>query len=330
MRKLLTILVLMLSQEISAQDPHFSQYFASPITLNPANAGAFNGTMRVAANYRSQWWGVGAPFNTTTVSADGFLLRNGENNKLAFSVLGLSDASSAGALKSNFISGGLTYHLGLDESTRSLGMGFNATYAEKRLDYTKLSFASQFMSGGFNTSVSSGESFAGKTSYVNLNLGALYQFNSDVEKSYLGLAVFNLLDEKLSFNDLSGFQEDVRTRYALSAGYNQLMETNNAFSFSGNLMYQGGATEAIFGGAYSWLLPGSVYEGDYLTAGVWYRVKDAVIPYVGLSYGDLQIGLNYDITVSGARLQTPKNGSMELSLIYTARRAASGLKCPVF
>jgi type IX secretion system PorP/SprF family membrane protein len=330
MRKMMIIVALMVSQQVVAQDPHFSQYFASPITLNPANAGAFNGTMRVAANYRSQWWGVGAPYNTTTVSADGFLLRNGENNKLAFSLMALSDASSAGALKSNFISGGLSYHLGLDESSRSLGLGFSAVYAEKRLDYSKLSFASQFMSGGFNTNVSSGETFAGKTSYVNLNLGALYQFNTDIEKSYVGLAVFNLLDEKLSFNEFSGFQEDVRARYSLNAGYNKLTESNNAFSFSGSLMYQGGATEAIFGGAYSWLLPGSVYEGDYLTAGVWHRVKDAVIPYVGLSYGDLQIGLNYDITVSGARLQTPKNGSMELSLIYTARRAASGIKCPVF
>ncbi len=28
-----------------AQDPHFSQFFASPLTLNPAFTGKFNGTM---------------------------------------------------------------------------------------------------------------------------------------------------------------------------------------------------------------------------------------------------------------------------------------------
>ena len=38
------------------QDIHFSQYFASPLTLNPATIGGFNGQFRFAANYRNQWY----------------------------------------------------------------------------------------------------------------------------------------------------------------------------------------------------------------------------------------------------------------------------------
>ncbi|HOA38555.1 MAG TPA: type IX secretion system membrane protein PorP/SprF, partial [Flavihumibacter sp.] len=37
---------------LKAQDPHFSQFFASPLTLNPAYTGKFNGTVRVSGNYR--------------------------------------------------------------------------------------------------------------------------------------------------------------------------------------------------------------------------------------------------------------------------------------
>ena len=36
-----------------AQDPHFSQYFSSPLTFNPAFTGYFEGTHRFAVNIRT-------------------------------------------------------------------------------------------------------------------------------------------------------------------------------------------------------------------------------------------------------------------------------------
>lgn len=332
-RIIFTIIVAVACLGSDAQDPHFSQYFASPVTLNPANVGAFNGTMRLSANYRSQWWGVGAPFNTATVSVEGFLLPEHitPKNKLAFSLMAMNDASSAGALKTNYLAAGLVYHLGLDETgTNSFGLGFQALYADKRLDYSKLSFASQFMSGGFNTQVSSGEAFAGKSNYCNFSVGALYQHQNETEKAYVGASVFNFLDEKLAFNKYVGFQEDIKMRYAVNGGYNRLLNNNNAYSVSANLMYQNGAYEGIFGAAYSYLLGSGQYETNYFTAGSWFRVGDAIIPYVAITYGDMQIGLSYDIVTSQAKLKTPRNGSMELSLIFTPRKSETGIKCPVY
>ena len=37
-----------------AQDIHYSQYYASPLTLNPALTGKFNGYYRATAIYRDQ------------------------------------------------------------------------------------------------------------------------------------------------------------------------------------------------------------------------------------------------------------------------------------
>ena len=54
---------------VSAQDIHFSQMGYSPLTLNPALAGA-NYDLQVNANYRSQWNSVAEPFQTVAVSAD--------------------------------------------------------------------------------------------------------------------------------------------------------------------------------------------------------------------------------------------------------------------
>ena len=36
-------------------DPHFSQYYAYPLWLNPALTGVINGDSRVNANYKNQY-----------------------------------------------------------------------------------------------------------------------------------------------------------------------------------------------------------------------------------------------------------------------------------
>jgi hypothetical protein len=54
----------------SAQDPHFSQFFSSPLTLNPAFTGKFFGAYRVMGNYRNQWPTINNAFTTATFAAD--------------------------------------------------------------------------------------------------------------------------------------------------------------------------------------------------------------------------------------------------------------------
>lgn len=54
---------------VKGQDIHFSQFYASPLTLNPANTGLFNGNIRGVLNYRNQWNSF-APFNTYAGSVD--------------------------------------------------------------------------------------------------------------------------------------------------------------------------------------------------------------------------------------------------------------------
>src|SRR5258705_6955704 len=87
---------------VKGQDPHFSQYFSSPLTLNPAMAGYFEGDSRVSTNFRQQWRSIGSPFITGTVSYDSKLLQSriADNDILALGVLGLFDESLEGGFKS--------------------------------------------------------------------------------------------------------------------------------------------------------------------------------------------------------------------------------------
>src|SRR5690554_5390746 len=66
------------SGNLKAQDVHFTQFDASPLLLNPANTGAFNGDFRVSAVYRDQWRSAmgAAAFKTYGVSFDMPIIRD--------------------------------------------------------------------------------------------------------------------------------------------------------------------------------------------------------------------------------------------------------------
>ena len=55
-----------------AQDAHFSQFYANPLYLNPALAGAEN-CPRLTLNYRNQWPGLGQTYVTYSVGYDQFV-----------------------------------------------------------------------------------------------------------------------------------------------------------------------------------------------------------------------------------------------------------------
>ncbi len=41
---------------LSGQDIHHSQFYTSPLNLNPGLTGVFNGDQRLSLNYRRQWF----------------------------------------------------------------------------------------------------------------------------------------------------------------------------------------------------------------------------------------------------------------------------------
>src|ERR1043165_526077 len=85
-----------------AQDPNFSQFFASPLTLNPALTGKFDGVYRVAGNYRNQWPTINNAFTTATASVDFGIMKNRlpDVDQFGIGIMGFTDRAGNGVLVS--------------------------------------------------------------------------------------------------------------------------------------------------------------------------------------------------------------------------------------
>src|SRR5688572_22807126 len=145
MQKSLALYGLLLSSLVGfSQDPHFSQYYASPSTVNPASTGAFVGDARMSGLYRQQWSHYGSPFVTGGIAFElkpnGF--RDGQNNNtLAFGGMFLYDKTPDEVLKGQHVYGLLAYHQALDDSGHhKLGAGFMVGFNQKSLDASRLTF----------------------------------------------------------------------------------------------------------------------------------------------------------------------------------------------
>lgn len=319
--------------KLFAQDPHFSQFFASPLTLNPAFTGKFDGNLRVAGNYRNQWPTINRAYTTTTVSVDLPIMKNSiaQNDTWGVGAMGYSDQSANSAVKFNYLSVSTAFHKGLDEDGyKQIGAAFQVSYANMLVNVTSLKFEDQLTSSGF-TGVTN-EVFnnaALKTSYFDVNAGLLYTGStSDDNNYYAGVSLYHINRPKQQF---TGALFLLNPRATFHAGGYFPVGTSNKIHLSGLHSSQGKTSETVIGGAMEFSVAPNAEKPTNFYAGSWIRIGDAVIPYIGLEWGDLRLGVTYDANVSNLKTGSSGRGGMEISLIYIQRSPDSrGLPCPKF
>lgn len=313
---LLLLVSAFLAQPSLAQDPHFSQYFSSPLTFNPAFSGHFDGQHRLALNYRNQWSGVGDPYITGTVSFDTKIMQNriGSNDRWGLGVHALYDKTAGGIYQSNYLSLSTGFHKGLDaEGDQSIGIGVQATLARSSIDFSKLYFNNQFNGDNFDLSIPSGETMNNRSvSYADLNAGILYNYKDESGNRFtFGAAMYHVLKPKLTY--FSTTTNTLTSRYTVHASVTFPVNDQDQLFFSAHMMQQGGASAYTAGTAYGFALDATETE---LYLGAWLRARDALYPYAGLRTPAYQLGLSYDITSSDIQRQQKMAGSLELSFQY--------------
>lgn len=315
---------------LQAQDPHFSQFFASPLTINPAMTGVINGQWRLVSNWRQQWIGPGNPYSTATVCYDAKIMKNRipENNVIGAGGMLMYDRTMGGALNSIYASADFSYHMALDENyTHWLGAGFSLLYGNRTIDYSALTFAEQFTGTGFNTSLPTGETALSNIKpYFSIGAGALYGYHTDAMNFNAGVAAYHLNKPKQTA--LKDDTQVLPARYVAHYDFDAYLSSSLLLYSSGVYQTQAGSEYIDVGMALGYEMNDGI-NNTIFSAGMWYRNQDCVAPYVGLSYNNMQFGFTYDVTVSQLSKAPKPPKSWEFSfIIRNWDPIHKGIHCP--
>ena len=314
---------MMISGTVMAQDPHFTQYFASPMTLNPALTGLTQCDLRLAANYRQQWASVSSnPYTTGTISYDMSTLKGKLNNGDAVGVglLALYDKSGLGSLQNITVGLSLAYHKAFGaEKRHNLSLGVQGAMVQKNIDFNKLQFEDQYDVGTGTAPYMTGENFGNADiTYPDFNAGIMYSGRvAEHATAYVGFSYYHLTQPVETF--LNGTNQ-IHSRYTGYLGGAFDMNENTVLYASALYQSQAKATEVLLGAAVGFILnPGHDEEFQKNTIfylGAWYRYGDAFAPYIAFEWSKMQLGISYDVNVSSFSPATKGQGAYELSLIF--------------
>ncbi len=319
---------------LNAQDLHFSQFFNSPLTTNPANTGFLpEADFRIGANYRNQWSAVmTVPYKTSSVFGDVQLLRDKlETGWLGLGGVILSDVAGSGSLRSTKVYGSLAYHQMLGLSSL-LSAGFNVGWANKRIDVTKLKFPDQFDGKFFDNPFTSVNLANTSVSYADVQAGLNYAYFPQ-EDIYInaGYSIHHINRPKETFFNDNTNAGRIPMRHI---GFvNAIIKVNDRVIINPNAYFttQAKAAELVLGLNGNYNL--SEFGEKQLVAGLYYRLGDAIAPMVGVEINKVRFTFSYDATLSSLNNFNSYRGASEISIVKKGLFPQHGDRqtmCPTF
>jgi type IX secretion system PorP/SprF family membrane protein len=270
-----------------------------------------------------------------TASFDMGIMKNRipDFDQFGIGLMAYSDKAGDGALNSVYYGISVAYHKALDENGyHQIGAGFQGTYMNKRLNTSKLLFEDQLTPFGF-TGVTT-ESFSSRQvnlSYFDLNTGFIYNGSTNgYNNFYLGASMYHVNRPKESFQK-GDFVLNART--TIQGGARIPVGTYNSLHVAANHSMQAKAHNTMLGGAFSLNVNNNEDNPTNFYLGTWYRFNDAIIPYMGLEFGEWHFGASYDVNTSSLKAASNSRGGVEISLIYIKKPTdpnAKKLNCPKF
>lgn len=323
---LLFSIVVWMTCGLQAQDTHFSQYNTTPLSINPALTGIFDGTFRFSNNYRTQWSGLGKGYKTVYSSMDFPLGKaKSKNHYFGAGVVVNSDKAGEQEFYTTMIQGSLSFTAAMNETaTHFFAIGIQAGLNQRGMDLTKVTWDSQWNGNSFDPSLNSFEKIQlSQFTFPDFNAGLLWYYLPDEYNSaYAGISFSHLNTPNTSF--YVDQTDELAMRYTIHAGADLAADRNeNATWISPKLlvMIQGGQKEISVGGyVKNRLILKSKYTNfrqEVLFAwGACYRWNDAVVVSARVDYGKFGLGVSYDMNVSSLGQQAGGAGSPEVSLSF--------------
>lgn len=306
-----------------AQDIHFTQFYASPLTLNPANTGHYRGDLRAVFNYRNQWKAIDNKAYSTVAL--------GVENQFPF----YSDMISAGItfVNDNSGYGDLTVNKLLLSGSYSkeinghkLRGGVQLGGVLKSNNFDKYTFDNQFVIGHpdvFNTDLPSGETnYNESIAYLDVNIGV--GWSKRLSKAFepeAGFSIFHVNYPKETFFDIANYTNHLPLRNVFHGGGYIYLGESGKMHLNPNFlyMYHKRATDLLIGTNLERRMENptikAIFAGTLFRYG-WGKNYDASSWIVGAQIKNYRAAISYDVNISSLSEATNYRGAFELSIIY--------------
>jgi len=334
------MLFLLLSNLTKAQDFHFSQINETPLLINPALTGAFEGNLRAHIYFRNQWAKVINPYETFGASIDGKLSLTGgtkkgrgsyDNGFLSFGFSIMKDKTGKSELATTQALFSVAYHQRIQKYS-FLTAGLQGGFTQKNINYTNLFWDNQYdpLQAGFNQALSSKESqLIDGFSYNDISAGVLYSFVSEegptdaFDKINLrtGVSYYYFTKSDKSFTVL---YNNPMHQKIIFHGVADMGIYNSGFALVPIFMYeiQGPHRECVIGNGFKYEFKKiknliGYSDNTSLTIGYLVRTGDSFIPYMAIAFSGFNLGISYDANFSDLKNATKRLGGFEINLRFT-------------
>ena len=321
---LLLCTALFVGKTYAQVDPHFSQYYVYPQSLNPALTGIMDGDYRVAGIHRSQWSNIDGGFSTIGVAGEYATEKN-----INFG-LGLFQQSAGNGGYKYFTPYASVAYTGIkfgNDGNHHISIGINAGIIDRRFDASKFRTGTQYDAsypGGWNSGAASEVLLNPSQTSFDMGAGVLYYDATPNKKAniFAGFSTAHLTQPTDRF--VNNSDSRVPIRYTLHGGVK--INISETFSLTPNFLYmkQGTAEEKMLG-AYAQLKAG---EGFDFLCGANYRFNDAFVPFAGFFYKSVVLGLSYDVNTSDLGKIAGNANAFEISLSFTGKKRPHAIEKP--
>lgn len=352
MRLNLLFLLTLFATQLVAQDQHFSQFYASPLTLNPALTGALEGKYRVSMIYRDQWRNsLDNPFQTFSAAADfRYPVRQYKKryrDHIGVGVLFYNDKVNQINFSTNQIMLSGAYHKALNpDSDQFLSLGVQVGMVQRNINYDQLSFDDQF--NGTDQFDQPTQEFFPENNFAfsDLQIGLHYSYSPRGKMGvYAGASMHHVLEPEMSwyYRQLPEDEKDERISSTLFRKYSAHLGLRIPIGSFTQLLprvlvYNQGPHLTLNAGTNIRFLIDEI-TGTALHIGGWARPVrnndsalelDAIVSMVGIEYENFLLGFSYDISPSQLNLNTRSQRTFEISIAYLGEYQDESVLCPKF
>ena len=342
MKKLLLIpfFLFLLLHSAFSQDKHFTQFYAAPLTLNPALSGNFEGKYRVGMNYRDQWRRIlDNPIKTFALGADLRFDAPGKSvydDAVGLGILFFNDKVSVLDFNTTQIALSLAYHKSLGTDNRQfLSLGIQGGLTQRGVNYESLNFHDEFDGNGYtgNTQEDLPEN---NISFPDYNVGLNYTARFGQEGAiFAGAALHHFLQPVISFNGNKA--EGDKLYMKISGQLSANIPLNRQVSFLPRVLVAVQGPHMELNAGANFRTEFGKYGSTALHLGGWARPVrnsdgfglDAVVALAGIEFNNVLVGLSYDLNLK-ALSANQRQGAFELSIAYLGNYDSDEILCPKF